>query len=359
MYLILPSHTPDPELDPVIMRRRTLIAAALGLPGAALPAWAASAAETPDSDATLLKASFGEAYGAALHELETLGARYVTHAGALDRHTIMDTGLWVFAQANLLAAKSELKHKRHAKRLAAEAAMFAAGCYIDFGNEHAATELYSRAHTLCGDGDRDLRAFIHAQANWVPMYSGQWRTVLRRSERIIADAEQHGGFGLLMGWMHLAHAQAILGDKAGALDSLTRAQANISRVPGARSPQTALGYSATKVWFSSSTVYAELGDAARQGDAQHRALEDPTLGWIDRNLMRLGQAQLDPDPEYAARRIRMHVLGLPRDSFNHCIKAQAMRITGKLKAKQITRPQHAAGKEVIALGQYLNTVEVA
>ncbi|MFE2934882.1 hypothetical protein [Streptomyces sp. NPDC059278] len=359
MYLISSATRPDPEMDPEIMRRRALIAAALGLPAACLPAWAASAAETPDKDHTLAKVSFGDAYGSALHELEALGSRYVTHAGALDRHTIMDSGLWLFAQSSLIASKAELKHKRHAKRLAAEAAMFAAGCYIDFGNTRAATELYSRAHNLCGEQDRDLRAFINAQANWVPMYSGQWRTVLRRSEHIINEAEQHGGYGLLMGWVHQAHALAILGDKAAARESLRRAQANIPRVPGARSPQTALTYSATKVWFSSSTAYAELGDANLHSDAQNRALEDPSLGWIDQNLMKIGQAQLESDPEHAALRIRMQVLGLPRDAFNHCIKSEAMRVTGRLKARQITRPQRVAGKEVMALGQYLSTVKVA
>lgn len=359
MYLIVTNNQPPPDKDPVVMRRRTLIAAALGMPAAALPAWAASAAETPDPDHTTARQSFGDAYASTLTELEILGARYVTHAGALDRHTIMDSGLWLFAQADLLATKAEPKHKRHARRLAAEAAMFAAGCYIDFGNERAATELYSKAHNLCGEKDRDLRAFINAQANWVPMYSGKWSTVLRRSGNVIAEAEEHGGYGLLMGWCHQAHALANLGDRAGALDSLRHAQDNIARVSGANAPQTALGYNRTKVWFSSANVYAELGEADLQAEAQHQATSDPSLGWIDRNLMRLGEAQLDPDPEHAARRIRMHILGLPRDSFNHCIKADAERITGKLKARQLTRPQHVAGREVVALGQYLRTVQVA
>lgn len=359
MFLIKPD-APDPELDPITMRRRALIAAALGLPtAAALPGWAASAATTPDSDHTLTRGTFQDAYSHACQELDTLGARYVTHAGALDRHTIMDTGLWLFAQTSALAAKAEPRHKRSAKRLAAEAAMFAAGCYIDFGNNHAATELYHKAHILCGDRDHDLRAFINAQANWVPMYSGRWLNVLQRSEAVIREAEAHGGFGLLMGWVHHARAQAVLGDETGARESLRHAQDNIGRVPGANGPHTALHYSATKVWFCSSTTYADLGDAERQSEAQYRAMDDPTLGWIDRNLMRLGQAQLDPDPEHAARRIRMHILGLPRDSFNHCVKAEAERILGKLKAQQITGRGHTAGREVTALGNYLKTVQVA
>lgn len=362
MYLIRNSDTPQPApdgTDPIVMRRRALIATALGLPAGFLPAWAAGAATTPDRDHTLDRGGFNDAYSHALHELDTLGSRYVTHAGALDRHTIMDSGLWLYAQTAALATKAQPKHQRAARRLAAEAAMFTAGCYIDFGDEHAAHELYSKAHHLCGEHDIDLRAFIAAQVNWIPMYSGRWHTVLRRAEVVINQAEQHGGFGLLMGWVHKGHALAVLGDKDGARAALARAQHNIDRVPGARSPHSALSYSATKVWFSSSAAYAEMGDADRHSDAQHRALDDPTLGWVDANLMKLGQAQLDPDPEFAARRIRMQVLSLPHDSFNHCVRASALRINGQLKARQITGAARRAGAEVRALDAYLSTVKVA
>lgn len=341
------------------MRRRALIAAALGLSAAALPGWAASAAETPDPDHTNSRDTWAQTYDKAALELDLLGARYVTHEGALDRSTIMDSGLWLFAQTKHLADTAAPQHKRRANRLAAEAAMFTAGCFIDFGNTHAAVNLYSRAHHLCGPQDGDLRAFIDAQANWVPMYDNKWRTVLSRTDsNILRSAERYGGDALLMGWMHRARALAVLGDREGALEALDTAQRNIARVPNADGPHTALHYRASKVWFASATTYAELGDKARHADARARAEADTSLGWIDRNLMLISAAQLDSDAEAAARHIRMLVLGLPRDSFNHCIKAEAQRITGKLKARQITR-SNSTGREVTALGQYLQTVKVA
>jgi hypothetical protein len=342
------------------MRRRALIAAALGMTtAAALPEWAASAAETPDPDHTRSKNSWADAYSHAHEELHALGLRYVTHEGALERHTIMDSGLWLFAQARHLADQAEAKHHRAARRLAAEAAMFTAGCYIDFGNARAATNLYSRAHHLCGERDRDLSAFISAQANWVPMYDGRWRTVLdRTTNSILGTAEQYGGDALLMGWMHRARACAVLGDKHGALEAVATAQRNIDRVSGANGPHTALHYRASKVWFTSATTYAELGEADLAADARAKAEADPSLGWIDRNLLAIGAAQLNPDSEAAARQVRMQVLHLPADSFNHCIKAEALRVMGKLKARQLTQ-HRATGAEVRRLGAYLQSVKVA
>lgn len=361
MYLVRSTSDPTPptERNPIVMRRRALIAASLGLAASALPDWAASAAETPDSDHTRAKKSWSDCYSGTYEELHALGARYVTHEGALDRHTIMDSGLWLYAQAKHLTDGAEPKHKRHGARLAAEAAMFTAGCYIDFGNTRAATHLYSRAHGLCGPQDRDLSAFVSAQANWVPMYDGRWTTVLNRTTNsILGSAEQYGGDALLMGWMHRGRALAVLGDKEGAAEAVQVAQDNISRVHGANSPHTALHYRSSKVWFASGVVYAEIGDGPRAADARAHAEADPSLGWIDRNLMQIGAAQLDPDPEHAARTIRMQILGLPADAFNHCIRAEALRIMGKLKARQLTR-YRAAGSEVRALGQYLQTVKVA
>lgn len=362
MYLVRFTNVPAPEIakDPIIMRRRELIAAALGMTTAAtLPDWAASAAETPDTDHTRAKTTWSGAYSQAQEELEALGLRYVTHEGALDRHTIMDSGLWLFAQARHLADQAEPKDRRAARRLAAEAAMFTAGCYIDFGNTRAATNLYSRAHNLCGEQDRDLAAFISAQANWVPMYDGKWRTVLdRTTSSVIGVAEQYGGDALLMGWMHRARACAVLGDRAGAREAVETAQRNIARVPGADGPHTALHYRASKVWFTSAATYAEIGERELAEEARAQAEADPSLGWIDRNLMAIGAAQLERDSEAAARQVRMQLLQLPADSFNHCIRAEGLRVMGKLKARQLTQHK-ATGAEVRRLGSYLQSVKVA
>lgn len=340
------------EVDPITMRRRAMIASLLGLTtAAALPGWAEAAAVTPDKDHTTTRGTWAGEFTSATWELDRLGARYVTHAGALDRHTIMETGLWLAAQLALLADRAPAARKAEARRVAAEASAFAAGCYIDFGNNHAATNLYDKAYLLA-EGHNDLRAFIWTQWNWVPMYQGEWRTVLRRSDQAIRMAEQAGGFGLLMGYAHRAKACSILGNKDAALDSLDRMAASLHRVPGADAPHSALRYSLSKAWFSASTVYAELRDADRQSDAQHRALEDPTLGWIDRNLMKLGQLSLDPDPEHAAQRIRFHVLGLPSDAFNHCVKAEAERQLDKLATHR------GAAVQVRMAKHYLSTVTV-
>jgi len=360
VYLVRSTTAPVPltDKDPIIMRRRALIAAALGLTGAALPAWAASAAETPDSDHTHGTGSWEESFGRARHELDYLAHLYVTEPGMTNHGDVRDSGLWIYAQANALRDGAPTGRAAEARRLAAEAAAFAAGCYVDFGHMGAATDLYSRAHHAAGEAHPDLRTFISAQANWVPMYSGKWHTVLRRSEGIIAAAERHGGPALLMGYTHRANARAVLGDKEGARDDLAAAQANIKRVPGSNAPHHALHYSATKVWFSSANAYAALGDGFRQSDAQHRALEDPTLGWMDRQLMRIGQATLDPDPEMAAHRIRFQLISIPGDGFAYCVKADAEKALARLKAKQLTR-RNATGREVHALGQYLSTVQVA
>lgn len=359
MYLVR-STTPASahEKDPIIMRRRALIAAALGLTAAALPEWAAAAAQTPDPDYTPRGADWAESHDRARHELEYLARHYVTEPGMTNHTEVRDSGLWLYAQANALLTGAPLSRRAEAHRLAAEAAAFAAGCYVDFGHMKAATELYSRAHQAAGNANPDLRTFISAQANWVPMYSGKWQVVLRRSDAIIASAEHHGGPALLMAYMHRAHAHSILGDQAAARRDLTAAQANIPRVHGSTDPHHALHYSATKVWFSSAGAYATMGDRDRHADAQARALEDPTLGWMDRQLMRIGEATLDPDPEMAAHRIRFQLLSIPGDGFAHCVKSDATKALGRLKARQLTR-HTTTGREVHALGQFLTTVKVA
>lgn len=361
MYLVRSTNTPAPEItkDPITMRRRELIAAALGLASAAaLPGWAASAAETPDGDHTHNTGSWDESYTSARHELDYLARHYVTEPGMTHHSQVRDSGLWLYAQANALCHGAPAARLNDARRLAAEAAAFAAGCYVDFGHMKAATDLYSRAHHAAGEGNPDLRAFISAQANWVPMYSGEWQKVLRRSDRLIVTAERHGGPALLMAYTHRANAHAVLGNQAAARSDLESAQANIRRVPGAESPHHALHYSATKVWFSSAGAYAAMRDRYRHAEAQARAFADPSLGWMDRQLMKIGEATLDPDPEMAAHRIRFQLLGIPGDGFAYCVKADATKALARLKARQLAQ-YRSAGPEVNALGQYLTTVKVA
>lgn len=340
------------EVDPITMRRRAMIASLLGMTSAGfLPAWAEAAARTPDSDHTTTRGSWEADFTSATHELDHLGSRYVTHAGALDRHTIMDTGLWLAAQLALLASRAPAHRATEARRVAAEACAFTAGCYIDFGNDRAATELYDRGYRLAESHD-DLRAFIWTQWTWVAMYRNDWTTVMRRSDQAIRRANLSGGYGLLMGYAHRAKACAVFGNTQGARDALEHLAASLPRVPGADAPHSALRYSTSKAWFAAASVYAELRDAERQNDAQHRALADPTLGWIDRNLMQLGHKALDPDPEHAAQRIRFQLLSLPKDAFNHCIKQEADRLLVRLAASP------AAGREVKAARTYLTQVTV-
>lgn len=361
MYLISSATPLNPEMDPEIMRRRALLAAALGIgTTTSLPSWAEAAARTPDPDHTRRSGTtWYECYSNARHELNYLAAHYTTEPGMTKHSDVRDSGLWLYAQANQIMDGAPLAMKNEARRLCAEAAMFAAGCYVDFGHMAAATDLYSSAHKAAGADNPDLRVFISCQANWVPMYSGQWAKVLRRSESAVISAERHGGPALLMSYMHRAHANAMLGNGEAARTDLGAAQANISRVPGSDTPHHALTYSATKVWFSSANVYAVLGDARHHTDAQQRALEDPTMGWMDKQLMQIGQATLEPDPELAAHRIRFQLLRIPADGFAHCVKSDAEKALARLKAKQITSRTRQAGSEVRALGSYLSTVKVA
>jgi RNA polymerase-binding transcription factor DksA len=359
VYLVRPTNPAPDDKDPVIMRRRELIAVALGLTtAAALPGWAASAAETPDADHTLRNGSWEESYSKARNELDHLARHYVTEPGMSSHSDVRDSGLWLYAQANTLRGGAPARRANDARRLAAEAAMFAAGCYVDFGHMQAATELYSRAHYEAGPDNPDLRAFISAQANWVPMYSGQWHTVLRRCHSMIPLAERHGGPALLMAYTHRAKAHAVLGNREAARQDLATAQANIARVSGATGPHHALHYNATKVWFSSAGAYAAMGERHQHADARAHAQADPTLGWMDRQLMQIGEATLDHDPEMAAHRIRFQLLGIAEGGFAHCVKADAQAALARLKARELTR-YHQTGPEVTALGQYLATVKVA
>lgn len=342
------------------MRRRTMLASALGLAGAAaLPTWAEAAARTADPDHTRTQGTWQEAFTGLRHELDYLAHHYVTEPGMTNHAEVRDSGLWVYGQAHDLVSGAPPAKQAEARRLAAEAAAFAAGCYVDFGHMSAALDLYSAAHRVCRDTNLDLRAFINTQANWVPMYQGRWHSVMRRSETAVRQAEQHGGPALLMAYMHRAHAHTMTGNPEAARQDLKTAQDNIARVPGCRAPHHALHYSATKVWFSSANAYAAMGDADRHDEAEHRALEDKTLGWMDRQLMRIGHATLDRDPEMAAHRIRMQLLTIPQDGFAHCVKADAEKALARLKARQITSRQRTVGPEVRALNTYLNTVRVA
>lgn len=348
-----PIRSQPTEVDPIIMRRRAMIAALLGLPAAgALPAWAEAAARTPDGDHTITRGNWNDTFQRATSDLDQLAARYVTHEGVLSRHTIMDTALWLASQTNVLLDRAPTDRRHEAHRAAAEAAAFAAGCYLDVGNNRAATELYDKAFHLA-QGHPDLRAFIWTQWTWVPMYTGQWRKVIRRSDQAIRMASDTGGFGLLMGWAHRAKASAVLGHRDEATEALGNLERAIPTVTGAEAPHSALRFSACKANFCASTVYAELGDRDRQNELQHRALADPSLGWIDRNLMQLANKALDPEPEYAAQRIRFQLLALPQEDFNHCIKAEATRQLDNIANQRGTNP------EISAAQSYLKTVQVS
>lgn len=352
--------TADDSQDPVIMRRRELLAAALGLGSAlALPTWAEAAARTSDMDHTRRTGTWYESYSAAREELNTLGRLYVTAPGVAQHADIRDSSLWLYAQTTELADAAPLALRRDAHRLCSEAAMFAAGCYVDFGQMKAATDLYSAAHNAAGLANPDLRAFIACQANWVPMYSGRWDSVLRRSESAVTAAERHGGSALLMAYVHRAHAHTMYGNKDAARADLARAKANIARVSTSADPHSALHYSATKVHFSSATVYAALGDAPHHADSRERALADPTLGWIDSQLLRIGTAVLEPDTERAAHDIRLQLVAIPDGGYAHCVKADAEKALGRLKARQLTSRDRTAGPEVRALSTYLSQRKVA
>ncbi len=361
MYLVPNPATPAPDdKDPETMRRRTMLATALGLSAAALPAWAEPAAATPDLDHTRHQGGWNESYTAARHELDYLAAHYVTEPGMTQHGSVRDSGLWLYAQAATLLKGAPHHRKGDARRLAAEAAAFAAGCYVDFGHMPAAAALYSLAGRIAGDAHPDLRVFISCQANWVPMYGGQWDTVLRRSETAAAEAERHGGYGLLMAYMHRAHAHAMFGNREAARADLATARANLLRVPAATTaPHSALVYTGTKVHFSSANVYAAISDHHQQAEAQYHALADPTLGWMDRQLMQISEATLDPDPEHAAHRIRFQLVTIPSDGFAYCVKADAQKALARLKARQLTSSRQKAGPEVRTLGAYLSTVKVA
>lgn len=338
------------------MRRRTLIASALGLTtAAALPGWAHAAATTPDPDHTLGATTWTGKFNEVTENLEVLARRYVTESGALDRVAIMDSGLWYMAQARTLWTNARTRDERPARRLFCNAAMFTAGCHVDLGNETAAIRLYGQATSYARDDNPDLKAWSEAQANWVPMYRGHWHKVSRRADNVIRIGESHGGPGLLMGYMHKARACAVLGNREGALEAVQAGQDAITRVPGATEISHALHYSVTKVNFATSSVYAELGDAQRQEEAQYEALSDPSIGWVDTQLMRLAHASLDKDPEAAARRMRLHLATLPQDTFNHCVKAEAVRLHSKVTGRKGTQN----GREARALETYLSGLSTA
>ncbi|HEY9015637.1 MAG TPA: hypothetical protein VIM84_11310 [Gemmatimonadales bacterium] len=341
------------EVDPITMRRRAMIAALLGLhTAAALPNWAAHAATTPDLDHTASRGDWRNDFSAAVRELDILGSQYVTHTGALNRHSIKESGLWLAAQLHLLAERAPLHRRSEALRAAAEACAFTAGCYVDYGDNRAAARLYDRAYLLA-DGHTDLRAFVWTQWSWVPMYRGEWRTVRNRSDQAIRWAERAGGYGLLMGWAHRAKACAVLGDHNGAREALAHLTDALPRVPGAALPHSALRYSASKAAFAASCTYAELTDRPRQHDFQQQALEDPSLGWIDRSLLKLAHCALDPDPEHAAQRIRLQVMAHPADSFNHCVKEEAGRLLTRLEARTAGR-----SREIRATRTYLDGIVI-
>lgn len=360
MHLRLVPPLPDPEGDPQIMHRRAMLASALGLTAAAaVPAWAEGATSTPDPDHT--QADWSDAYGRTRTSLDNLAAHYVTETGLAQHNDICDSGLWLYAQAATLSKAAPRTHRRDARRLAAEAAAFAAGCYVDYGHDKAATDLYSAAHTAAGTDHPDLRTFIACQATWVPMYRGDWNGVRRRSETATRQAQAHGGPALLIAYTHSAQANAVYGRADAARADLDAAYSNTARVPGSDAPHTALTYTRVKVDFAAAQVYATLGDRDRHRGAYQAALEDPSLGHLDRQLMEVARHTLDRDPEHAARRIRFLLLDASnRGGITHCLASDARKAMGRLTAREITTsPNRATGPEVRALGRYLNNLDAA
>jgi hypothetical protein len=341
------------EVDPQQMRRRLMVAALLGLPtAAALPAWASAATLQPTPEGhTLGGGTWTDHFAHATWELDDLAHRYVTPQGVKDRRPIMHTGLMLAAQLRLLAENAPPARARDAHRLAAEAAAFTAGCYVDTGANRAATALYDRAYRLTEDGD--LRAFIVAQWDWVAMYDGKWDLVEHRSGQAISMGTTHGGFGLLMGLAHYARARAVKGDKGGATDALRKLAERIPYVAGTDAPHTALNYPACKAHFAAATTYAELGMEQQHGDERGRALADKSLGFVDRQLLRLSTEALDPDPQRAAHAIRMHMVSLDPHGFNHCVRAEAERHLRRLGGKPPAATEARMGLH------YLRGVQVA
>jgi tetratricopeptide (TPR) repeat protein len=332
------------------MRRRHLIAAALGIPAsAALPAWAAQAADGPHADHTVTaETTWSDGYDRAREELDTLGLRYVTADGAASRDAITDNSLWLYAQAVALAGAAPAAQRHSARRLAAEAAMFTAGCHVDCGNEEAAADMYGRAHSIAGDTHPDLRAFILAQAQWVDMYSGDWARVLRRSPVVLELADRHGGYGRMMGYAHYARALSIHGMRDKAVAAMDKAIDNAQSMPSAQQRPSALRYTASKTYFSCAMAAAELGLLDKYLAYCDAAVDGSSLGWIDRQLLDLGGHRLVTDPEHAAHRIRFQVQGLPSGTFSYCIRAEADRLLTALKQR------NQPGREQAELEEYLS-----
>ena len=356
MHLV---QTTNPQSeDPTVLKRRALIAAAIGVPAAALPTWANAAAHTPDPNHLANAHTWRTTADNLRNDLQRLATHYATNPHISDHQATRDSALWIYTQADQLTTATPRPAQPELHRLAADAAYMTAGCYIDIGHMQPAADLYQHARRHAANHP-DLTAWVDAQANWIPMYTGNWPAVLRTANHAINTAHHNGGPGLLMGWTHRAHALAHYGQRDQARHALTQARRSLARVPASRAPHSALHYSASKLHFSSAGVYAALGDRDAHAEARALAYQDPQLGWMDRQIMDIAAAALDHDAEHAAHRIRMRLARIPHGDVAHCVKVEAENALASLKARQVLNGAGRAGREVNTLSTYLHQLTTA
>ncbi len=149
-----------------------------------------------------------------------------------------------------------------------------------------------------------------------------------------------------------ARALAVLQDREGAQDALSRAEVALERLPAEDRVGSAFGYSECQLRFHAGNAWTHLGETERAAEQQARALElYPSRDHTDRALVALDQAvcaAIRGDLPAAATLAASTIVDLPVEHRSALIIYRAREVAARVPEAQSV-PEVRVLREVLAL----------
>jgi tetratricopeptide (TPR) repeat protein len=200
--------------------------------------------------------------------------------------------------------------------------------------------------------DRATLSWMYAQEAYQLYYGGDLEGAVE-----LAVRAQHLAGGLPCVGPALAapleaRALAVLQQRDGAVEALSRAEVALERLPAAEQVGSAFGYSESQLRFHSGNAWTHLGEVERAAEQQERALElYPLRDHTDRALVALDQAigsAIRGDVAGAAARATTTIVDLPEEHRSALIIYRAREVAARVPEAR-TVPEVRVLREVLAL----------
>lgn len=200
--------------------------------------------------------------------------------------------------------------------------------------------------------DRATLSWMYAQEAYQLYYGGDMEGAVE-----LAARAQHLAGGLPCVGPALAapleaRALAVLRQRDGAVEALSRAEVALERLPETERIGSAFGYSESQLRFHAGNAWTHLGEVERAAEQQERALElYPLRDHTDRALIALDQAigaAIRGDAAGAAARATTTIVDLPDEHRSALIIYRAREVAARVPEAR-TVPEVRVLREVLAL----------